>query len=407
MKTPLATYAMLLLLAPGLSGCFGFDSPEVCWQNANPDQEPAIRSATAIDFDANSQTLYSDMGFDGQTWPNLEGETLTILDHGAFSSAFEAARSLFENRTGAKITQVAADDAGSALQLAVQDHEAGGGSFDILYGIDNALMSKAVAADIFDAYTPLGAPRIEPEFRFVPTDNNGTWLATPVDRGYIAVNIDPRTGPSITSMDDLVDNAEAFVTEDPRFSSPGLGFLLATVATYGEACYLGYWDALFEGGVTVTSGWSEAYVDRFSGGYGQYEEGTRGDKTIVTSYTSSPAFELYYGAETLNGNLLAPQSVFEQIQTMGILNGTKNRAVAEAWIEFTLTDEFQGLAAPHNAIYPVVDTPLSRQSVKDVFAGNDPYPRDLIVAHLDYETIGANVDDWVQDWADLYDLHRA
>ncbi len=407
MKTPLASYALLILLAPAFSGCLSFSSPDACWQDAVPEAEAVTRNTSDIDFDANSQTLYADMGFDGTTWPSLEGKSLTILDHGAFEFAFDAAQELFTELTGATVTHVGADDAGTALQLAMQDQEAGGGSFDVIYGIDNSLMTKAIAGDIFESYTPYTADRIEPRFRFVPTDDEGAWMATPVDRGYIAVNIDPRANVTAESMNDLVGLADQFVTEDPRFSSPGLGFLLATVATYGEDCYLGYWDALFENGVTVTSGWTEAYVDRFSGGYGQWNDGSRSDKPIVTSYTSSPAYEVYYGSEILNDNLLAPESVFEQIQTMGILNGTENRIVAEAWIEFTLSDAFQALAAPNNAIYPVVDTPLSRQSVKDVYGNNDPYPRDLVVANLDYETIGTGVEGWVQDWADLYDLHRA
>lgn len=406
-RTPRALLASALLLATVLAGCTSpFDRPYDCWRDAEPDAGVGEREPAAIDFGANPTTAYADMGFDGETWPDLTGHTVVVLDHGAFDYAFGPAEEAFENLTGADVRHIAADDAGSALQRAVEDRQSGGSSFDVLYGIDNVLMSKALEADVLAPYTPLLAERVEEPYRFVPLED-GAWAATPVDRGYIAVNTDPRSGLEVDGWEDLVEHADQFVTEDPRFSSPGLGFLVASVAAFGEDCYLSFWNDLFEGGVTVTSGWTEAYVDHFSGGYGQYEEGSKGDKAIVTSYTTSPAYELYYGSETRNEVLLAPRSVFEQVQTMAIVDGTQNRAAAEAWIEFTLTDAFQTLAAPYNAIYPVVDNQATRASVDEVYGGDAPDPSGSAQVQLGYDQIGAGVDAWVRHWTDLYDSHRA
>ena len=407
-RTPRALLATAVLLATALAGCTSpFSQPFDCWRDAEPGTGAVERDAAPIDFDANTKTAYADMGFDGETWPDLTGHSLIVLDHGAFDYAFGPAEEAFENLTGADVQHIAADDAGSALQRAIEDRQSGGHSFDVLYGIDNVLMTRARDAGVLEPYTPLLADRVAQPYRFVPTDDAGAWLATPVDRGYIAVNTDPRSGLTVETWEDLVEHADSFVTEDPRFSSPGLGLLVASVAAFGEDCYLSFWDDLFENGVTVESGWTEAYVDRFSGGYGQYEEGTRGDKAIVTSYTTSPAYEVYYGAEDENDVLLAPESVFEQVQTMAIVAGTQNRAAAEAWVEFTLTDAFQVLAAPYNAIYPVVENDATDASVEEVYGGNDPDPGDLVQAQLSHDEIGAGVETWVRHWSDLYDSHRA
>lgn len=405
---PIATLA--LLTAPLLAGCFGAqdDLHGDCWRDRDPEtQDRTGIDPAAIDLDANQETPYIDMGFDGQNWPDLSGEELTILDHGAFDFAFGEAKPLFENLTGAVVKQVAADDTGTALQQAVQEKQQGGGAFDVLYGIDNAYMQRAVDEELFKPYTPLLAERVAEAYRFVPLVD-GAWVATPVDHGYIAVNSDPRSVPDeeLQELDDLVDRADRFVTMDPRTSSPGMGFLLATVATYGEDCYLGYWEELFDNGVTITSGWTEGYVDRFSGGYGQFEQGTLGDKPIVTSYTTSPAYEVYFENPVLNDVLLAPESAFHQIQTMGILSGTENLAAAQAWIEFTLTDDFQNLAAPMNAIYPVVETDATGQVVRDVYAGDDPRPGSFVPAQLDAQEM-ADLDQWVEDWVDLYTRKQA
>lgn len=405
MKPQIAT---LLLLTLTLAGCTSpFSAPFDCWRDVEPDGEAQALEPTPIDFDANDKTAYADLGFDGETWPDLAGHSLVVLDHGAFDFAFPAAKEAFEALTGATVSHVAADDAGSALQLAIKDQQNGGHSFDVLYGIDNVLMTKAQEADILESYTPLLADRIEEPYRFVPTDDDGAWLATPVDRGYVAINTDANSDLDISKWADLVTHADQFVTEDPRFSSPGLGFLVATVAAFGEDCYLSFWNDLFAGDVTITNGWSEAYENHFSGGYGQYTEGTLLDKPIVTSYTTSPAFEVYYGSESVNQVLLAPESVFEQIETMAILDGTQNRAAAEAWIEFTLTDAFQTLMAPNNAIYPVVENDVTAQNVDSVFGDLDPQPDEFVQAQLNHRQIGAGVETWVRHWSDLYDSHRA
>ena len=59
--------------------------------------------------------------------------------------------------------------------------------------------------------------------------------------------------------------AASFVTENPETSSPGFAFLLATIATYGDG-WEDYWQLLAEGGVTVESGWEDAYYGQFVAG---------------------------------------------------------------------------------------------------------------------------------------------
>jgi len=340
------------------------------------------------------QESYQARGFDGETWPRLDNVTLTILDHGAFGAFDDAAR-LFEALTGAQVVHVEADDSGSALQRAAR--EKGDPTFDVIYGIDNVLWTRALDEGIFEPYEPLLADRIDPAYRFA----NG-WEATPVDHGFIGVNVDEaKLGAQVLSLDELRAHAASFVTQDPRTSTPGLGFLLATIATYGDA-WPAYWSDLFEGGVLVTSGWTEAYEQHFSGGYG-VDYGGLGDRAIVTSYTSSPAYESYFGRDpsALATALVAPESTFHQIQTMGVAKGTKNLAAAQAWIEFTLTEDFQALAAPGNAVYPVtigIDTDTT-------YGEHDPEPGTFAPAQFDAETLGAQLEGWIARWTQLCEQH--
>ncbi|HEX2022452.1 MAG TPA: thiamine ABC transporter substrate-binding protein [Candidatus Thermoplasmatota archaeon] len=393
-----AALAAVLLVALPLAGCAQQDAPTPA-ASATPAASPAGATPTPA-TPAAPKPAYQAMGFDGATWPRLDGVTLTILDHGAFG-AFEDAKKAFENLTGATVVHVEEDDSGSALRRATL--EKGDPTFDVVYGIDNVLYAKAVAAGVFEPYKPLLAERIDPAYLFF--DANGTWHATPVDHGYVGVNVDHAhpalANATVEDLSDVRDRASLFVTEDPRTSTPGLGFLLATIATYGETggyTWKDYWRDLFANGVLVTSGWTEAYEQHFSGGYG-VDYGGAGDKPIVTSYTESPAYEAYFGrpADKLATPIVAPKSTFHQIQTMAIAKGAKDAAAAQAWIEFALTDAFQELAAPGNAVYPVV----RGVDVNATYGGHDPAPGSFEPAAFSAEELGANVDRWVREWVDL------
>ncbi|HVL48555.1 MAG TPA: thiamine ABC transporter substrate-binding protein [Candidatus Thermoplasmatota archaeon] len=377
MRNPL--FVIALLTASALAGC-------VLPEPAGPrDETPA--------------GAYRAMGFNGTHWPDLEGARVTILSYDAFRSSFNKLAAQFTNLTNGTAVLITEEDTGRVLQRATL--ERGAPSFDVIYGIDNVLLGRATRDGVFRAYEPTLASRIDPAFALGPK-----WPATPVSHGYIAVNVDPRANLTIETLDDVRAHADRFVTEDPRTSTPGLGFLIATVGVYGEDDdddYLDYWKDLFDGGVLVTSSWTDAYVNHFTGGYGQWETGARVDRPIVTSYTTSPAYEMYYGYDTLNANVLAPNATFHQIQTMGVANGTKNLAAAEAWIEFTLTDAFQATLAEQEAIYPVARS----VSVESVFAGRDPAPGTFQPAPFDVATLDAKVEGWVRAWTDLYERHRA
>jgi thiamine transport system substrate-binding protein len=349
----------------------------------------------------NPQT-YQEMGFDGTTWPDLHGATVVILDHGAFNWMFGETKKRFEALTNGTLEQISGQDTGDALNRAIREKDRP--TFDVIYGLDNAYLPAAIRAQAVLPYTPLLGTRISPELLFF--DANQTWPATPVDHGYIAINVDPRANLTINNLFDVRTHANKFVTQDPRTSSPGLGFLLATIGSFPDGSvytWKNYWNELFAAGVLITSDWSTAYAQHFTGGYGQYETGFAGRKPLVTSYTTSPAYEVYYGATMTNQLVLAPSSTWHQIETAAIAAKPRNLAAAQAFIEFTLTDAFQSLHAEYNAVYPVVPG----IDVSPVFGGVDPAPGSFVPAQLTSEQVGANVDRWVREWVDLYEAHQA
>jgi thiamine transport system substrate-binding protein len=105
----------------------------------------------------------------------------------------------------------------------------------------------------------------------------------PFDYGHFAVVYDSEkmTAPP-ASLDDLVngDAAQKIILQDPRSSTPGLGFLLWMKSVYGDKA-ADAWAKLKPRILTTTPGWSEAY--------GLF---TKGEAPMVFSYVTSPAYHI-------------------------------------------------------------------------------------------------------------------
>ena len=137
------------------------------------------------------------------------------------------------------------------------------------------------------------------------------------------------------TLEDLTDPAyrDLFVAESALRRSPGLAFLLATVAEYGDD-WPDYWERLLDNGALVVDGWEEAYYGEFTQG------GADGSRPIVVSYDSSPAFTVPKGeGESTTAALL--DTCFPQVEYAGVLAGAENPEGEPALVEFLLADEVQ------------------------------------------------------------------
>lgn len=347
----------------------------------------------------------------------FDGQRLTILDQGAFSYMHEAIEPIFENHTGAELHVIDGGDAGTALRTAILS--AGNPPADLLFGVDNVLF---FTDDIEEkcVFLPYESPNLNAlNNTIIDTDqfriDSKLW-ATPVDHGYVSVNYDIRLddetnnthGPR--SLRELAQPqwASTFVVPDPRFSSPGLLFLLATIDTFGETgdyTWKQYWSELFDHDALITKDWTTAYVYHFTAGYGQYNDTTFvGGRQIVVSYTSSPAVEVYFGTPDVPSVSLEPDGgVMQQIETMAILRGTKNVALAQAFIDFALTNEFQKNNAPAMAVYPAT----TGTQIPPEFVELATDPGQLKLATMTPTDIDENLDRWLDEWVTLYQKHNA
>jgi len=320
---------------------------------------------------------------------SAEPQVLTVMTHDSFSVS-ESVISEFEIQNNAKVSFVQSGDAGQLLNRAILSKEAP--IADVLYGVDNSFLSRALDEDIFLQYDSPLLERIPEEFKLDSRNR-----ALPVDFGDICINFDKAyfadSGLALPqSLGDLTkpEYAGLLVVENPATSSPGMGFLLATIAEFGEDGYLEFWADMRANGVVVVNDWETAYYTNFSASSG------RGAQPMVVSYGSSPPAEVIYASVSLEdaptASLTGKNMCYRQVEFAGILQGTQNQALAEKFIDFMLGKSFQEDLPLQMFVYPVnPEAALPDEFVKYAQQPAEP-------ASLDPELIAANREKWVQAW---------
>lgn len=244
----------------------------------------------------------------------------------------------FEKATGYKVTMISAGDAAQVLSKAVVEKK--NPQADILIGIDNQLVQKAITADILSSYKPANADSYIS--KDIILDEN--WNLTPYDWSTFAMMFDTECGlPAPASLADLTKPIykNKVILMDPRTSTPGLGFVAWTLAVYGKDGYIDYWKALKSNILTMAPGWDT--------GYGLF---TAGEAPLVISYTTSAPYHVMYDETDRYVALNFEQGHTFQIEGVGLVKGAKNEKGAKAFIDFIISEEAQNIIPTTQWMYP-------------------------------------------------------
>ncbi len=316
---------------------------------------------------------------------------LTILTHDSFSVSAEVIAA-FEQANNVKLTFVKGGDAGAVINRAVLTRATP--IADVLYGVDNNFLSRALGEDLFVSYS-------SPELKNIPSEFilDDQLRALPVDYGDVCINYDKQYFADKqlaipVSLEDLLkpEYAGLLVVENPATSSPGLAFLMTTIAHFGEEDYLNYWEQLTSNGVVVVNDWETAYYTNFSGSSG------KGDQPMVVSYGSSPPAEVVFAEQPLDdsvtASLVGADMCYRQVEFAGILNRTRNLELAQKFIDFMLGTTFQEDMPLQMFVFPVNRT----AKLPEAFEKYAQIPEQP--AQLDPSLVAEKRSDWIEAWTD-------
>ncbi|MDF5022248.1 thiamine ABC transporter substrate binding subunit [Vibrio parahaemolyticus] len=271
--------------------------------------------------------------------------TLTIYTYDSFAADWGPGPKIeqaFEAKCGCDVNFVALDDGVSILNRLRL--EGGNSKADIVLGLDNNLMAEAKKTGLLTEHNVDTANTVLP---------NG-WSDTtfvPYDYGYFAFvyNKEKLANPP-KSMKELVETRDDLkvIYQDPRTSTPGQGLMLWMKSIYGDDV-MQAWQKLASKTVTVTKGWSEAYSMFLNG-----------ESDLVLSYTTSPAYHLIAENDSKFATANFAEGHYMQVEVAAKVKGSKNSELADQFMNFILSDEFQSAMPTGNWMYPVTDVELPK-----------------------------------------------
>ena len=322
-------------------------------------------------------------GAASESEPLADPAGITLLTHDSFALSDETLVA-FTSQTGIEVTLLQAGDTGQMISEAILT--AGNPLGDVMFGVDNTFLARALDAELFEPYESPNLADVPDEFKL-----DAQHRVTPIDYGDVCVNYwtDALGTDPPTALEDLTAPrfADQLVVQNPETSSPGLAFLLATIA--GTDDWEQFWADLADNGVAVTAGWQDAY-------YGEFIAGG-GDRPMVVSYASSPPAEVIYADPPVDAapTEVLVDSCFRQIEFAGVLAGTDHPVEAQALIDFMLTPAFQDDVPLNMFVFPVADSATLPQAFVDhAQAAEDPL-------FIDPAEIEAHRDEWTDRWVEI------
>lgn len=366
-----------LLLAALLAGCT--DDPDPSADRSDPGSAGAEACAP--------EDLPAAVTAEDVAAADTGGTRLTLVTHDSFAVS-DGILDAFTDETGIEVELLSGGDAGTMVSQAVLT--AGNPVGDVLFGIDTTFLCRGTRAGLFTPYESAALGDVPDEYELDPDH-----LVTPMDVGDVCLNYSkaafPTPDDAPSSLEDLTDPAyaDAFVTENPETSSPGFAFLLATIARFGEDGWEQYWGDLRDNGVQVDAGWEEAYNDSFGAG--------SGDRSIVTSYASSPVADVLYSdpPRTEPAIGVVADACFRQVEFAGILRGTEHPEAAAKLVDFLLSPTFQEDIPLTMFVAPVNETAALPEVFEQHRTSIDE-PLTLTPAEIE-----DGRDRWTQRWTEL------
>ena len=307
---------------------------------------------------------------------SLRAEKLTIYTYDSFVSEWgpgPIVEKIFEDKYEIDLQFVAVDSAATLLNKIILEGE--NTKADLVLGLDMNLFNAAEKSELFVSHNMKNINN-----KLTLPLNWESDIFVPYNYGYFAFVYNNKTlkNPPL-SMEDLINKTDArIVIQDPRTSTPGLGLLTWMKALYGDSAQ-NKWSQLNKKIISVTKGWTDAYYNFFMAG----------EADIVLSYSTSPAAHIMFEENYDISASTFKEGNYISVEFAGILNSSKNKQMANKFLDFMISDDFQKVIPGTNIMYPVTDVEMPEAFNKLEI------PKLL---QLDPKDINDNKDAWINEW---------
>lgn len=297
--------------------------------------------------------------------------TLTVYTYSSFASEYGPAPKLeqnFEKECNCDLKFIPLDDSVTMFNRVRLEGEKT--KADVVLGIDNFLQPEAEKSGLFTEFEAKTKLEIKDKIFF------------PYDTGSYAFIYDKeklKNPPK--SLKELVERQDLkIIYQDPRTSSVGRGFLIWINQVYGDEAP-NAWKALAKHTVTVGKGWSETY--------GAF---LKGESDLVLSYTTSPLYHKWH--ENTDKYVAAPfeEGHLVQVENAAIVKTTKQKALANQFLEFLHNSQAQHIISYHNVMSPVI-----KEGVDPAFSEMPEY-KSLEFTPVSQQTIQKWLSEWSKSW---------
>lgn len=207
---------------------------------------------------------------------------------------------------------------------------------DVVIGLTTDVTARARATGLFAPHgqdnSALTLPIAWDDDTFLPFNYGHTAFIYDETR----IETPPASFEELLAMPDDIK----IVIQDPRTSISGLALVLWVQAVYGDRADEA-WAKLAPKILTVTKDWSTSY--------GLF---TDGEADMVLSYTTSPAYHMFAEEDFTKKAAIFPEGHYFMAETVGKVAGTDVPELADAFMAYVMSTDFQTLIPTANWSLP-------------------------------------------------------
>ena len=311
------------------------------------------------------------------TTTTVDAKKLTVYTYDSFVSEWGPGPIIeqkFEDKYNIDLELIAVDSAATLLNKVIL--EGTNTKADIVLGLDMNLFDSADKSGLFINHS---LDNLENDIMLpIKWDSK---VFVPYNYGYFAFvyNNTKLLNPP-KSMDELINSTDArIVIQDPRTSTPGLGLLIWMKALYGNDAK-NKWVKLNKKIISVTKGWTDAYYNFFMAG----------EADLVLSYSTSPAAHIMFEENYEISAAIFEEGNYVSIEFAGILKSSNNQRMANNFLRFMISDDFQSVLPSTNIMYPIANNLMLPEAFNKIEVPD--------MLQIDPEEINKNKDKWINEW---------